>query len=166
MTEREREQRYRYLADLARPCPKCGCEPEIDLGLIGAEHAPGMEFFHCPAIWPQGGDHHCGVSAQGLEAWNHQPAIDELIAANTTGDLPTIKRQLAATEFTLTETRALLAKAALQLQRVHTDAWHQCKGHGVKTTDGRDFSLFQVNRCAELAGELDRAIRAALEGGE
>jgi hypothetical protein len=129
--------------------------------MIGAEFAPGMESFHCPLIINAGGfDQHCGVSAQGLAAWNYQIRVDELVAENTTGDLSTIKRQLAETESALSDTRERLAKAIAQLRRVHNDAWHQCRGHGVQTTDGRPFSLLEVNRCAEVAGQLNRPASA------
>lgn len=161
MTKIKRAQRWQDLYEKAKPCPKCGGAPDIDIGLTGEEFEPGLEFFSCPTVIGAGNrDHICGVSAQGLEAWNHQPVIDLLVDANTTGDLATLKRQLAAAESDLAETRALLAKATRQLHRVHTDAWHQCKGHGVKTTDGRDFSLYQLNVCGELAGQLDRAVDA------
>lgn len=44
-----------------------------------------------------------------------------------------------------------LAAAADQLALVHDDAFKQAGGHGLVTTDGRDFSCFQLNRCDSAA---------------
>lgn len=47
--------------------------------------------------------------------------------------------------------RAALVSAAGQLQRVHDDAFRQCAGHGLRTTDGRPFNLTEINRCEGAA---------------
>lgn len=54
-----------------------------------------------------------------------------------------------------------LASAATQLARVHDDAFRQCAGHGLRTTDGRDFTLLELNRCEEEAIKAREALAAA-----
>jgi hypothetical protein len=81
MTDRALRKRWRELTAQAKPCPRCGHPPEIDMGMIdGHPHAPGMEFFHCPWRRPEADYQTCGVHAQGLTAWNYQPLIDDLRA--------------------------------------------------------------------------------------
>lgn len=50
--------------------------------------------------------------------------------------------------------------AAHQLQKVHDDAFRQCAGYGLVTSDGRDFSCYEINVCSEAA----RAARKVFKG--
>lgn len=53
---------------------------------------------------------------------------------------------------------ASLTEAADQLALAHDDAFKQCAGYGLVTSDGREFSCFQLNKCEEAA----HAARAVL----
>lgn len=58
--------------------------------------------------------------------------------------------------------REALQQAVAQLERVHDDAFRQAAGYGLVTSDGRDFSCLELNRCSEVASKS----RAALGMGE
>jgi hypothetical protein len=49
----------------------------------------------------------------------------------------------------IAELEEALKRAAEQLTRAHTDAFSQCSGYGLVTSDGHDFSCFQLNQCSE-----------------
>jgi hypothetical protein len=79
MNARQMRKRHRELTANAKPCPRCGMAPEIDVMMLHGEPYPeGLEPIHCPWRTPSLDLQTCGVYAQGLKAWNHQPLVDEL----------------------------------------------------------------------------------------
>lgn len=60
--------------------------------------------------------------------------------------------------------REALAKSADQLKRVYDDAFRQCAGYGLVTSDGRAFSCMELNKCALAGGAAARAVLNA--GGD
>ena len=78
--QRSARKRIRKLLLQAKPCPRCGnAPPEVDLGFLDYPFAEGEEFFSCPVVFNIGMEtHSCGSHAQGLAAWNWQPAADAM----------------------------------------------------------------------------------------
>lgn len=65
-------RRQRRIARTLLPCPKCGCAPEVDTGLLDAPFPPGQEMIWCPRYF-DGPDiplQSCGVHSIGAAAWN------------------------------------------------------------------------------------------------
>lgn len=54
-----------------------------------------------------------------------------------------------------------LERAAEQLSRAHDDAFKQCAGHGLVTSDGREFSCLELNKCDDAARESRAALSLA-----
>lgn len=121
----------------------------------------------CPRLglphqyWPQGNCHYCGELAPALAA--NYAKIDlvrrdrDRLHIECSGHIADI----AAKDSEIAKLREALGKAADQLNLVHDDAFKQAGGHGLVTTDGREFSCFQLNRCDAAAS----AARGSLTGG-
>ena len=83
-TEAELEQmrkaalrRVRKIRTLAKPCPKCGAMPEVDLGFLDAPYAEGQERISCPVYLigiPGIPDQACDTHSTGVAAWNWRAA--------------------------------------------------------------------------------------------
>lgn len=58
-----------------------------------------------------------------------------------------------------------LESASDQLALVHDDAFKQAAGYGLVTSDGRDFSCFQLNNCSTAATKALAALSRAREAG-
>lgn len=85
--------------------------------------------------------------------WNGaQPVIEALATKDAT---------IAAMEDENARLRAALASAAMRLKAVHDDAFKQAGGHGLKTTDGRDFSCTELNLCNQEATHARAALEAS-----
>ena len=54
--------------------------------------------------------------------------------------------------------RGLLDMAVGQLSKAHDDAFKQCVGYGLVTTDGREFSCMELNKCSEVADSIKSAL--------
>lgn len=52
-----------------------------------------------------------------------------------------------------------LKAAAAQLAHVHDDSFKQAGGFGLITSDGRDFSCFELNKCETAAREARAALK-------
>lgn len=61
--------------------------------------------------------------------------------------------------------RSALRDAADQLSRAHDDAFKQAAGYGLVTSDGREFSCYQLNLCQTAANKA-RAALATTEGSD
>ena len=71
------------LRAMVKPCPRCGGQPAVDRGPSDVPYPKGLEYYNCQTVFLSvgGDDISCGMSAQGLTAWNHQPEADRLRAA-------------------------------------------------------------------------------------
>jgi hypothetical protein len=98
-----------------------------------------------------------------FQAWNCPAtrAAWERVEAAIRADLHPTEAQITAHPKAKALMEALKA-AADQLKKVHDDAFNQALGHGLRTTDGRDFSCRELNRCDEVARKI-AATLAAME---
>lgn len=67
---------------------------------------------------------------------------------------------VSETEETLAKLTEALEKAADQLTRAHDDAFRQCAGYGLVTSDGRDFTCLELNKCSEAASAARETLSA------
>jgi len=89
-----------------------------------------------------------------------QPAITEHLLRCSPPNIRTLLTERATMKAEIERMREALTDAADQLALVHDDAFKQAAGYGLVTSDGRDFSCYQLNLCSTAATKA----RAALKG--
>jgi hypothetical protein len=62
------------------PCWVCGCEPEVDFGLLGAEFSEGAEFVGCQTKFFSDWTPHPSMTAKGIAEWNAMQRCDDKAA--------------------------------------------------------------------------------------
>lgn len=75
--QRKANRRASAIAKTLLPCPKCGCPPQVDVGLLDAPFEPGFEFIYCNRVLSGISgvlEQSCGTSSQGAAAWNWRAA--------------------------------------------------------------------------------------------
>lgn len=71
-----------------------------------------------------------------------------------------LEREMAEKDERIAALGLGLSSASAQLAKVHDDAFKQAAGYGLVTTDGRDFSCLELNRCETEA----RRARTLIQG--